>query len=206
MQSMVALGVVNAGKSSLLSALADTPNLFLSGDVPRVTRDVQSESRSGLLLVDTPGLDATEADVELAFEIATSARIIMWCHSLRRGELCVHEINALKKFRQMNLLWRTCFVLTHGDDVASYEVIRLVSKRIAEQLGEVFGMRFVGVGEPYVQPVGGQRNPRPFNVTGAAEYWRGRRGSGPEAERRMVRSGIPRLRQFLQSLKVEGHP
>src|SRR4051794_23345941 len=128
MRRIVALGIVNAGKSSLLSALADEKQLFPSGDVPRVTRVVQKEARSGLLLVDTPGLDATDEDAELAFETAASAHAVLWCHSLRMGELRRTELDALDRYQSKNGLWRACFVLTHGDNVASLEIVRVVSK------------------------------------------------------------------------------
>lgn len=204
MRRVVALGIVNAGKSSLLSALADEENLFPSGGVPRVTRETQQEARGGLVLVDTPGLDAPDEDVELAFKSATSAHTVLWCHSLRMGELRPTELGALRRYKATNGLWRTCFVLTHGDNVASFEIVRVVSRRIAEQLGEVFGLRFVGVGEKIPPPPPGQRNPRPFNVVGTSDYWRSKTGSGPDSERRLNRSGIPRLRDFLLSLRPEG--
>ncbi|MBN1461087.1 MAG: 50S ribosome-binding GTPase [Armatimonadetes bacterium] len=206
MRRVVALGIVNAGKSSLLSALADEEGLFPSGDVPRVTREIQQETRGDLLLVDTPGLDAPAEDVELAFQSATSAHTVLWCHSLRMGELRPTELSALQRYKTTNGLWRTCFVLTHGDNVASFEIVRVVSKRIAEQLGGVFGMRFVGVGEKIPPSPPGQRNPRPFNVVGTIDYWRSKTGSGPDSERRLNRSGVPRLRDFLLSLRPVGGP
>lgn len=203
MLRVVALGIVNSGKSSLLSALADEKDLFPSGDVPRVTRKIQQETRGGLLLVDTPGLDAPDEDVELAFQSATSADIVLWCHSLRMGELRPTELSALRRYKATNGLWQTCFVLTHGDNVASFEIVRVVSKRIAEQLGEIFCLRFVGVGEKIPTPPPCQRNPRPFNVVGTMDYWRSKTGSGPDSERRLKRLGIPRLREFLLSLRTK---
>ena len=200
MRRIVALGIVNAGKSSLLSALADEKDLFPTGDVPRVTRQVQEEKRGGLWLVDTPGLDAAEKDLVFAFKAAARAQTTLWCHSLRMGELRPTEIEALHRYKRTNRLWRTCFVLTHADNLAKFEVVRIVSARIAEQLGAVFGLRFLGVGEKPPQPRRGQRNPRPFDVVGVDEYWRSRESGAPKVSLRLARSGIPHLRSFLLSL------
>jgi len=204
---VVALGIVNAGKSSLLSALLDRPDAFPSGDVPRVTRSIQVEHAAGLTLVDTPGLDAEEKDVALAFEAASSANQVLWCHSLRMGELRPTELDALRRYRDssQNRLWRTCFVLTHGDNVASFDVVRTVSRRIAEQLGEIFNMAFIGVGEPVLDARPGQRKPRPFNVVGVRTYWRARAVNGGHNQSLAARSGVPRLRDFLRSLNGNQH-
>ena len=160
MRRIVALGIANVGKSSVLSALADEQQLFPARDVSRVTRHIQQEVRSGLVLVDTPGLDTAEEDVELAFKTAASAHTVLWCHSLRMGELRPAELAALHRYKSPNGLGRTHFVLTHGDNVASFEVVRVISKRIAEQLGDLFGLRFVRLGEHLLPAAPGQRNPR----------------------------------------------
>jgi tRNA U34 5-carboxymethylaminomethyl modifying GTPase MnmE/TrmE len=201
---VVALGIVNAGKSALLSALADEENLFPSGDVPGVTRQIQRATRGGLILVDTPGLDGSAIDLEWALGRAKFADTVLWCHSLRMGELRPTELSVLRRLKDKNCLERTCFVLTHGDNVASVEIVRAVSNRIVEQLDEAFGLRCVSMDDEIRSPLPGQRDATPVSVVGTSDYWRAKNTSGPDAERRLKRSGIPRLREYLLSLRTEG--
>lgn len=201
MWSVVALGIVNAGKSCVLSALADQRGLFPDGDLPRVTREVQRHPVGPLLLVDTPGLDASAADSKLAMYEATAADTVLWCHSLRMGELHAAELEALRNYRaHSGTIWKTCFVLTHGDNVAREEIVDAVSARVAQQLGEVFGLRFQGTGEPLPELKAGERRPRPFNVVAIGAYWRARDLKGKQQQYLLRRSGIPRLRSFLEQL------
>jgi hypothetical protein len=112
--TVLALGIVNAGKSSVLSALADKPDLFPSGDLPRITRVVERQRAGPLLLVDTPGLDADNTEADQAMRQITDANTILWCHSLRMGELHAAELAALRRCRVgKGTIRKTCFVLTH---------------------------------------------------------------------------------------------
>lgn len=195
--TVVAVGIVNAGKSSLLSALADRPELFEAGDVPGVTHVAQREPSGALALVDTPGLDAAPDEAALAMQTIGLADTVLWCHSLRAGELRPTELAALRSYPR-RLLWRTCFVLTHRDEFDEADV-SVVSKVIARQLQTVFGLPFAGVGATCaVAP--GARAPRPFDLVGVPSYWRARSGRGGARAVLESRSGVPRLRRFLDSL------
>jgi hypothetical protein len=198
---VVALGIVNAGKSSVLSALADRKNLFPCDNLLGTTREVQREGAGLLLLVDTPGLDADGRNAEQAFAETARADTVLWCHSLREGELLATELEALSLYAvNSRSIWRTCFVLTHGDDIPNRDYLRVVSARIAKQLQEVFRLRFRGVDEPAPLLAPGERGPRPFNVVGVRSYWRALE-KGSRASRRFLEStGIPRLRAFLEKL------
>jgi len=192
MFTVVALGIANAGKSSVLSALADQKGLFPVGDLPRVTRLVQRETVGPLVLVDTPGLDADPAESNQAMQEARAADTVLWCHSLRMGEMRPTEIAALRQYAAFKRnISRICFVLTHADNVACDEIISEVTRKIACQLEEVFGWRFHPFREPSAELGPGERRPRPLNVVGIEFYWR---------EKRLERSGIPRLRTHLMRL------
>ncbi len=60
MHVIVALGIANAGKSTVLSALGDEMDLFEAGDVPGVTTAIKEVRAGSMLLVDTPGLDVDD--------------------------------------------------------------------------------------------------------------------------------------------------
>jgi hypothetical protein len=196
---VAALGVVNTGKSAVLSALADRPGLFPEGDEPGLTRQGQQEKASPLLLVDTPGLDADPFRADEALREALRADVVLWCHSLRMGELRPTELDVLRRYaRDSHTVWKTCFVLTHADNVAGWTVVRAVSRVVAEQLGTVFGLRFLAVDQPRPEPAPGERRPRPFNVLGIQDYWLSARLTGDRQQRLEVQSGVPRLRWFLQ--------
>ena len=57
---IVCTGIYNAGKSTLLNALTGTEH-FPTGDVP-TTKTVAQAELDGAVYIDTPGLNAAEAD------------------------------------------------------------------------------------------------------------------------------------------------
>ncbi len=222
MWKVVALGIANAGKSAVLSALAKERGLFPDGEVPHVTRKIQKHAVGSLLLVDTPAWDDEVADADWAMKVAAAADTVLWCHSLRISELHAVELAALRRCHAgSRAIGKTCFVLTHADNVASEKIVRAVSARIARQLREVFGLQFQDAGEPPPkQKVGECRLPK-FNVVALGTYWRAlqlgkeqrekswikrliywRTYLAAEKQRRITlhRLGIPRLRSFLEAL------
>jgi 50S ribosome-binding GTPase len=209
MWTVVALGIVNAGKSLLLSALANQRGLFPDGDLPRVTRTVKRHAVGPLLLVDTPGLDADDAEADLAMREAVAADIVLWCHSLRVGELHATELAILRRYHEHSgTIWKTCMVRTHEDNVAGEDDVQAISARITHQLKEVFGVRFHATGEMPPEPKSGKRRQRPFHV-GVGTYWRAHDFKGKQRQHLLRRSGVPRLRSFLEQLANkctgEGH-
>jgi hypothetical protein len=201
MWRVVALGIVNAGKSFVLSALADQRGLFPDGELPRMTRVVQQHPVGRLILVDTPGLDAADAESKLALSEAATADTVLWCHSLRMGELHAAELAALDRLRaHSGAIRKTCFVLTHQDDVASEGIIHDVSTRIAKQLKAVFSLRFRRTGKPPAELKAGKRRRRSLNVVGVGAYWRAYDFHGQQREYLQGVSGIPHLRTFLEHL------
>jgi|SRR5579884_524280 len=201
MWRVVAIGIANAGKSFVLSALANQRGLFPDGELPRLTREVQSHVVGSLVLVDTPAFDGDAAESDLAMREAAAADTVLWCHSLRMGELHTVELAALRRYHaRSGAIWKTCFVLTHEDNVAGEDIVHAVSARIAQQLGEVFRLRFQGTSEAPPESKTGERRPRPFNVVAIGAYWRALELKGKQRQYLLYRSGIPRLRSFLEQL------
>lgn len=201
MWRVVALGIANAGKSVVLSGLANQRGLFPDGELPRLTREIQSHAAGSLLLVDTPAFDGDAAESDLAIREAAAADTVLWCHSLRMGELHAAELAALCGYRaHSGTIWKICFVLTHEENVAGEDIVHAVSARIARQLGEVFHLRFQGTGEPPPELKAGERRPRPFNVVATGAYWQALDLKGKQRQYLLHRSGIPRLRSFLEQL------
>lgn len=199
---VIALGVTNAGKSATLSALAGRRGLFRSGDVPRVTRSLQAEPSGCLLLVDTPGLDAAAEDSTMAIGAAVAADVVLFCHSLRVGEFRPLEIDALRAYaKRGGCIERTCFVMTHADDVADTETLQLVTTAAAAQLRTELQFPIVGWRGQNVEMPNGRR-PRPFNLVGNERFWRAQTTAEPVRSSWLARSGIPRLRRYLDDLSA----
>ena len=136
----------------------------------------------------------------IALEEADAADTVLWCHSLRMGELRLSELAALRQYAaRSHSIWKTCFVLTHEDNVASYSIICEVSQVIARQLEEVFDLRFHGVGEQFVEPKPGERQPRPFNLVGIDLYWRAFDFEGDQRQDSCV---IPGFQNFIPTWSI----
>lgn len=199
---VVAAGIANSGKSSVLSAIAGQRGLFPDGDVPRMTKTIKRQELNGLLLVDTPGLDADDTDTQKQMYELMTADTLLWCHNLRKGELGHVEVSALKQYaKDGGAIWRTCFVLTHGDDMASWESICTVSATIAKQLHEIFNLHFIGLGEHIGKTT--ERRPRPFDLVKVWRFWKGIESVTSKQDFLIRTSGIPALKQFLYELATK---
>jgi len=201
---VVATGIVNSGKSALLSALAGQTGLFPSADVPGCTAKVTTEPVGPWLLVDTPGLDGPGNPLPEVLGEVRKADTVLWCHSLRQGELRPGELAALAQMR-LATAWRTCFVLTHADDPPDPDRQAIVSGRMAAQLAEAFGLAMSPAGLMGRDPgIGPRRCLRPFDIVGVKAYWLAHSRSGEARAALLACSGIPRLRRFLDHLAA-GH-
>lgn len=208
MIDVVAIGITNAGKSATLSALADCRGLFPSRDVPRATRTVSAFEVGRLRLIDTPGLDASELDTRQALATAFEAQRVLFCHSLRMGDLRPTELAALATYRRggtnvagpgSRIVDRTWFVLTHADDVANQRVADEIAEAIAGQLRRMFELPFLAPRAPAVEVGPGERPPRRLLFVANRRYWLARRHDGQVREQLLAMSGIPRLLRCLQT-------
>ena len=197
MIQVVAFGTVNAGKSSLLSALIDHHGLFCESEKPGKTDCIQTEEAYGIRFIDTPGLDCDYFDEKLAYAAAQKADVMMFCHNLRTGELKDTEIKALKEYNKIADIWNTCFVLTHEDALATRDITKQTANKIVEQLNGLFKLKFTVFGMPHQHVNLGERKPRPLNIVGTDTYWHAKKKQGVKSEMLMRFSGIPKLREFL---------
>jgi hypothetical protein len=188
---IVAVGIANSGKSLCLSALSDTPDLFESGDVPGLTVE-PAIARFGMLqLVDSPGYDAREDEARRADEVISRDSLLLWCHSLRYGELLRSELDLLQRFKSRK---RLIFVLTHIDALADVEMGAVVAAKIGQQIAGELDWQLA----PF-----SIRNPLsrrdfssvPWALVGSELYMQFR--GHPKGSKAREKSGIPQLRDYL---------
>ncbi|OYU12585.1 MAG: hypothetical protein CFE38_06170 [Comamonadaceae bacterium PBBC1] len=98
--TIVAYGLMNAGKSFLLNMLTQhiEEEFFKTNDI-RETADVKKFETEKIIYLDTPGLDANEADDAQAEFGASQADIVLFLHQ-PQGELEASEVKFLKKLTQ----------------------------------------------------------------------------------------------------------
>lgn len=118
---IVCTGIYNAGKSTLLNALTGTEH-FPTGDVP-TTKTVAQAELDGAVYIDTPGLNAAEADdmeTQAAYEVAD---FILFVSSAVSGGISQAEAAWLRTLgERYDLGQRLIFVLTKCGQVAPEEL------------------------------------------------------------------------------------
>ena len=97
---VVNAGLLNAGKSTLFNAICGQQELFAMAGARRTVKR-QAEKLCDFVLVDTPGLDATEEDEKEAFEVYRHSQVILFAHSAIKGEFEAMEIAFLKQLRDL---------------------------------------------------------------------------------------------------------
>lgn len=98
--TVVAYGLMNAGKSFLLNMLTQhiEEEFFKTNDI-RETAEIKRFASEKYIYLDTPGLDANEADDAQAQFGASQADIVLFLHQ-PQGELEANEVKFLKKLKQ----------------------------------------------------------------------------------------------------------
>lgn len=94
---IVAYGLMNAGKSYLLNMLTQhiSEEFFKTNDI-RETATIKKFESEKYIYLDTPGLDANEADDSQAQSGVKKADVVLFLHQ-PQGELEANEIDFLKK-------------------------------------------------------------------------------------------------------------
>ena len=119
---IVCTGIYNAGKSTLLNALTGTEH-FPTGDVP-TTKTVAQAELDGAVYIDTPGLNAAEADdmeTQAAYE---AADFILFVSSAVSGGISQAEAQWLRTLgERYDLGQRLIFVLTKCGQAAPEELL-----------------------------------------------------------------------------------
>ena len=144
---IVACGLFNAGKSSLLNALSGRSGMehFAVGVVP-TTSACDYLTVGNLQWVDTPGFDVSPTDCAEAYKAISKADILLFLHNVRTGELHRHEVDFLNKLVQNAetrhvLAERLCIVLTQRDrlgmhdEAELYGLERAIKRQVASEIG-----------------------------------------------------------------------
>lgn len=139
---IVNAGLLKAGKSSLFNAIAG--NDVFETDVVRATIQNKKVELDNFALLDTPGLDACEADDIAAFTGYIDADLILFVHNLLEGELNQIEIDAVNQIKQLfdsqeKFFENVIFVLTCRDQKEEYKNIK---EQIDIQCSKLFGYHF----------------------------------------------------------------
>lgn len=117
MPHIVCTGIYNAGKSTLLNALAEK-EIFPTGDIPTTKKVTQAEF-GGAMYIDTPGLNAMEEDDRETQAAYETADFILFVANAQDGGISAAEAEWLQKLkaRYSSLQQRLDLVLTHCTQV-----------------------------------------------------------------------------------------
>ncbi len=98
--TIVAYGLMNAGKSFLLNMLTQhiEEEFFKTNDI-RETAEIKKFESEKYVYLDTPGLDANKADDTQAQFGASQADVVLFMHQ-PQGELEANEVKFLKELKQ----------------------------------------------------------------------------------------------------------
>lgn len=139
---IVCAGIYNAGKSTLLNALLDTDQ-FPTGSIPTTTKVAQAEFE-GAVYVDTPGLNAMEADDKTAAEAYEAADIYLFVSSAENGGLTKQEAEWLCTLKARHadsalLKDKLVYVLSQCERVEP-ETLETVCEKARSDLQKVLGI------------------------------------------------------------------
>lgn len=130
---VVCTGIYNAGKSTLLNALAGK-EIFPTGDIP-TTRKVAQAEFDGAVYIDTPGLNAAEEDDQETLNAYESADFILFVSSAQNGGISEAEAVWLQKLKDRygSLQQRLIFALTHCAQVERGQ-LPAIREKVCEDL------------------------------------------------------------------------
>lgn len=90
-------GMVSSGKSSLYNILIDSKEEYFKIGAARTTFSADSYDMGNCVLVDTPGIDVTDEDDEIAYRTIMGSDLILMIHNIKTGPLQRTEVEWLKK-------------------------------------------------------------------------------------------------------------
>ncbi|MDO4204473.1 MAG: 50S ribosome-binding GTPase [Selenomonadaceae bacterium] len=118
---IVNAGRMNHGKSSLFNSLLGKNELAVE-DVRCTVENREVPWKDNFILMDTPGLDATDDDNTVAYEGYKKANMILFVHTVKVGELHESEIKAINKMKEIigkeYFGKHFCLVLSFRDSVS----------------------------------------------------------------------------------------
>lgn len=117
-------------------------------DVIRATVENQRVETDEYILLDTPGLDATDEDTGVALKGYEDADIILFVHNVQEGEFTQTEIDSIRQIAELfgelsYFFQKSVLVLTHKDQ--DEEHLEETEAKIQEQCTEIFGTVFAQV-------------------------------------------------------------
>lgn len=174
-------GAMNHGKSSLFNSLLDSTT-FAAQDVRTTIVNETVKWSEDVYLIDTPGLEAEEADDKTAYAAYRNANVIVFVHTAKVGELHKKELDAINKIKAMfdseTFFWQHFYLVFTNMDADSEENISAILKKTLKDIENVCG------GKGF----------KTFTVSNS-RYKKGRE----ENKTALVnKSGIPELRETLQ--------
>lgn len=138
---VAAWGLMNAGKSFLLNMLTNhiQTECFRTNDI-RETAELKTFETDDFIFLDTPGLDANNADDLIAIQGAAKADIVLFVHQ-PQGELEQIEIDFLRQLKNSfgQYAAHNIILVLSKADVESAENIAAIEKRMLEQCHDELG-------------------------------------------------------------------
>lgn len=138
---VVACGLVNAGKSSLLNALTEHLEIeHFPSKAVRETVSLKELVHGNVAFVDTPGIDAPAADEQEAWYGVAGADVYLFVHTLRQPEFdAASEVPFLREIaaRQPDAARRIFVVLSNVESAAAH--LDMVRAKLAAELAQLFG-------------------------------------------------------------------
>ena len=98
--TIVNAGIMNAGKSSVFNALLGKEDYFKVNDIRTTRENSEVFWKDNIYLVDTPGLAAQNSDTKEAYEAYAKASVIVFVHSMSKGELHADELEAINDIKE----------------------------------------------------------------------------------------------------------
>lgn len=128
-------GMMNAGKSYLLNMLTDhyKAEYFPTNDV-RETAELRRFEGEPYIFLDTPGLDANEADDQVAMDGAAKADVVLFVHQ-PQGELEKIELDFLKLLKESFGVYaeKNIVLVISKTDAESQDKIEQIEQKVLEQ-------------------------------------------------------------------------
>jgi tRNA U34 5-carboxymethylaminomethyl modifying GTPase MnmE/TrmE len=186
--SVISMGLLKAGKSTLLNALLDSPERFATA-AARCTVRLDAEEFSGIALTDTPGLDCNDEDTALTEQALRTSELVLVVHSVEQGEYDAVEIDFLRSLERY----------FPEQEQRQARVVAVLSKSDTRDPAQVQAI-LECCRDQWRRYVGGE--PRTMFATGSSEYFEAR---AQGRDKRAELSGIPPLRRFIQEHVAELH-
>lgn len=134
---VVIAGNVKAGKSTLINAIFNDDNLCPTG-VVRTTVENQMIESEHYRIMDTPGINANDADTAVAEQGYDRADFFLYVHNVVEGEFLAQELSFLKQisnyFSDNEQFIRNTIVILTNVHQLDEQALTLAKSKIEEQM------------------------------------------------------------------------